>query len=227
MSSQLPDVITPITALELAVALNTAWHKLFDALPSRDTILILVAQSAHENWKWKPVHCFNIGNIRSFDGDDRDYTFFRCRETKRNGETVWRDPPHPRTRHRAYPTLVAAAVDYLAFLQADKRYAAAWDPLVEGKPRAFVAAFKAGADDEGPYARELGKLFGEFNLELPIPLPELVVDDAELGGDVARPERPPILETPPPPPIVLEDEPGDLEPDVHDTEPAPPPVDDE
>jgi hypothetical protein len=239
--AELQNVITPITATELASALDAAWVALFGSSPSRNTLLVLLAQSAHETGKWASIHCFNIGNVKSVEGDGRDYTYFRCREKKPTGETVWLEPKHPGTRFRAYRTLAEAAIDHLSFLRGMKRYAAAWEALVEGKPREFVSALKAGGyftDGEDIYARAVGRFFAEFNGALPILVPELEVDDAlakraqglvalslhELGDQFVK-RAAPAPSAPPAPVAALELEDEEPEP-VSDTE-RPPPADEE
>jgi hypothetical protein len=218
---QLPNLVTPLALPELAVAFNAAWRALFGVSPSRNTVLTLLAQTAHQTGQWSTVHAFNIAAISSEEGDGRDFTFHRCRKMQPNGASVWVEPPAKGTRFRAYRTLLEGAIDHLAFLR--KNYAAAWSPLVEGKPRAFVAALKGSGyfpEGEATYARSVGVLFGAYNARLPLLVPELELD--ALSERVQRlvamtlhdlePAAVPLLE------LV-----DDLEPVVHDTEPAPPP----
>jgi hypothetical protein len=180
MAEQLPNVINQITAPELASALVNAWRKLFDTAPARATVLLLLAQSAHETGKWKKgLHCWNIGNIKSREGDGRDWTMFRCREVI-GGKTVWFDPPHPATRFRAFRTLAEGAIDHLAFLRGSKRYADAWKAVERGAPTAFAQTLKAGGYYTDPvevYSRALNSFFKEFDRTLPAELEPPAIDD--------------------------------------------------
>lgn len=180
MPEHLPNVLTPITAVELAGALVAAWRSLFDAMPARASVLILVAQSAHETGRWRATHCFNIGNVKSREGDGRDYTMFRCREVV-GGKTVFFDPPHPATRFRAFRTLGEGAIDHLGFLRGSKRYADAWSEIEAGHPYGFAEALKRGGyytDPVAIYARALGLFFAEFDRALPAELEPPALDDA-------------------------------------------------
>ena len=57
----LPNVLTPIEPEALADALVHAWRKLLATTPSRESILVLLAQSAHETGRWRSCHCWNLG----------------------------------------------------------------------------------------------------------------------------------------------------------------------
>jgi hypothetical protein len=172
MPEHLPHTITPVDPAELARALLTAWRDLFGQPPTRAAILTLMAQSAHETGHWRAVHNFNIGNVKSREGDGRDYTNFRCRE-RENGADVWYDPPHPATRFRAFRTLREGVADHLAFLKGSKRYGKAWEALEHGRPYEFAAQLRAGGYYTDPvevYARGLLRFFDEFDHAIPLML---------------------------------------------------------
>lgn len=180
MADQLPNIVTPVNPDELGRALVGAWRNLFGETPSRESILLLLAQSAHETARWVALRCYNIGNVKSVLDDGRDFTFFRCWEML-NGKRVWFDPPHPFCRFRAFRTLEAGAVDHLAFLHGMKRYALAWEQVRRGDPVAFVHAIKAAGyftDNEESYTRSVKNLFAEFAL-LPFQVAEPELIDAE------------------------------------------------
>jgi hypothetical protein len=162
--AELPNTLTHVGADELGRALADGWRKLFGVAPRRESILTLMAQSALETGRWRYCHCWSLGNIKSVDGDGRDFTFYRCSEIVR-GKEVWFDPPSPTCRFRAFHTLAEGAVDYLAFLRGLKRYQAAWADVLAGDPLAFVHSLKAGGyftAAEAPYARSVSSLFHEF-----------------------------------------------------------------
>jgi len=179
MADQLEHEITTVNPAELAGALVAAWRELFGVTPTRAAIITLMAQSAHETGRWKYVHNFNIGNVKSSLDDGRDFTFFRCRE-KINGKDVWFDPPHPATRFRAFRTLREGVVDHLAFLKGRKRYAAAWAALEAGRPFQFAEQLKAAGyytDPAEVYARGMVRYFDEFEQGLPLELAPPDIDE--------------------------------------------------
>jgi hypothetical protein len=179
MAEHLPNVTNQITAAELASALLHAWRELFGSTPARTSILLIVAQSAHETGRWaKGLHCFNIGNIKCSEGDGRDFTMFRCREVI-GGKNVYFDPPHPATRFRAFRTLAEGAIDHLAFLRGSKRYGAAWKAVERGAPTAFAQTLKDGGYYTDPvevYAKALNAFVKEFDRTLPAELEPPVID---------------------------------------------------
>jgi len=179
---ELPNAMTVVGAEPLAICLYNAWQKLLGEFPERGAILTLLGFSAHETGRWKACHCWNLGNVKSKEGDGRDHTFFRCWEVEQ-GQTVWYNPPHPATRFRAFRTLTEGAVDYLGFLRGSRRYARAWPELALGNPVAFVQALKAGGyftAPEGPVAASVSSLFREFDKRIaPFDTaPEPDIDDA-------------------------------------------------
>lgn len=162
MSSELPDVLTHATPIEVARALRRAWMLLFGAEPSRESVCVLLAQGALETGRWRSMHCWNLGNIKSVPGDGRSWTFFRCNEII-GGKEVWFDPPHPASRFRAYDSLDEGAHDYLQLLR--KRFAVAWPAVLAGDPDGFVRKLKAAGYFTAavePYARSVVSLFREF-----------------------------------------------------------------
>lgn len=220
MAEELPDVKTLVEPALLAVEMTAAWRALRDETPKRESILVLMAHSALETGRWKSCHCWNLGNVKSKEGDGRDYTFFRCNEVIK-GKVVWFDPPHPETRFRAFRTLREGALDHLAFLMGMKRYAHAWPYVLNADPVAFVHALKAGGyftADPIPYARSVASIFYEYERKLPFePAPvDPELDDEtkarvmasvalslrELATDALEEARAGTAETDKPPPDV-------------------------
>lgn len=178
---ELPNELTHVTANELGGALVKAWGHLWQEVPRRETVLVLLAQSALETGRWRSCHNFNLGNIKSRPGDGRDWTYFRCNEVE-HGRTVWYDPPHPACRFRAFRTLEEGAVDHLAFLRGMKRYAQAWPMAIAGDPRAFVGELKrAGYFTASlePYATSVASIYHDFDRTLTFEIPPLVAAPPE------------------------------------------------
>lgn len=127
MSIKISDRLTPITPLQFLQGLAQSWVNLFPVPPKKEQLLILMAQSALETGRWRYIHSYNFGNVKSVDGDGRDYCYFACweifpgsvaaayaasskpeapvriTETHSNGAaTVWFYPEHPACRFRAF-----------------------------------------------------------------------------------------------------------------------------
>jgi flagellum-specific peptidoglycan hydrolase FlgJ len=149
--------------------------------PVRESILILLAQSALETGYWKGCHCWNLGNVKSHDGDGRDYTYYRCSEVK-DGEMVWFSPPSPECRFRAYRSLYEGAADHLAFMSGMRRYSKAWAALLAGQPRAFVRELKSGGyftSAVEPYENAVAGIFAKYQGSLRFAVSEIPVIDDE------------------------------------------------
>jgi hypothetical protein len=180
MAEFIPHALTPITPAAFASALVAGWRTFFGGEAPRRAIVLLMAQSAHETAAWKYVHNFNIGNIKAVEGDGYDWTMFRCREKKANGEDVWLDPPDPGTRFRAFRTLTEGAIDHLAFLYGRARYAAAWAALKSGDPLTFASALRAAGYYTDPvevYAGAVARYARQFSASLPPELESNPVDE--------------------------------------------------
>ena len=211
---ELPDTLTHATPAEVGRALVRAWRALEGRDPDRRSIVVLLAQGALETGRWKSMHCWNLGNVKSVDGDGRSWTFFRCNEVL-GGRVVWFDPPHPACRFRAFDTLDEGALDYLALLR--RRYVSAWPAVLVGDPVAFVRALKRAryfTADEEPYVRAVASLFAEFSTLDLAPAPESALTD----DDRARTEALITL-------TLLDAGREAVDEARRDTEPAPPPTD--
>jgi hypothetical protein len=210
-----PAVKTHITPAAVAIALRSAWMKLFGQTPSDGTVALLMAQSALETGRWKSCWNYNLGNIKGGGKWSGDTCQFRLNEVI-GGKVVWFDPPHPQTTMRAYPDLTAAASDYLWLLA--RRFQRAWPHVLRPDAVAFSQALKAQnyyTAPEPPYTRAVVSLFREYlglvttlGNALPVAVAtEPHPDHEELRDSIA------------PPGGVYDEEAGECRPD---TEPAPP-----
>lgn len=129
------------------------------ALPELSTsgIVTLTGHVAHETGM-RLCYNWNLGNVKSREGDGRDFVFFECGEEVplelaleeqkkhpnlilfsgksylRNGkrtQSVKVLPEHPWSRFRAFDTLEEGVLDYISVLRLP-RYAKAWEALEEG-----------------------------------------------------------------------------------------------
>ena len=186
----LPNVLTPIDPEGLADALVHAWRKLLGTTPSREAILLLLAQSAHETGRWRALHCFNIGNVKGKAGDGRDYTQFRVWEIV-NGEKVWFDPLYSAICFCVFRSFEQGVVDYFGVLRG--RYLSAWPHVEAGDARAFVHALKARGyftDSEENYAKAVVSFVDLYRAQLHFeirPADDIAFDDetkARIAGQI-------------------------------------------
>jgi len=198
MANKLYDQVITIKSIDVFNSLWIAWLNLFNNPPKKESILCLLAQSALETNRWKSIHCYNFGNIKSRDGDGRDYTFFACNEImplkmaqdyvskspslakitsiRNDGKAiVWFYPEHPACRFRAFKTINEGAIDYLSFLQT--KYKKAWNAILDGDVCKFSHELKINGyytADESSYTKGLKSLFDEFS-KLPIDIDTLPI----------------------------------------------------
>lgn len=166
---ELPNKLTPVEPKDFYQMLARCWTHVFGSLPRRESLLVLMAQSALETGHWKSIHCYNFGNVKAVPGSSRGYTFFACNElltpeqaaSAVKGEhpatikgnagngllNVWFYPKHPACCFRAYggdseeAAFTAGMLDYLNILY--DRYQGAWDAVLDGNPGLFVEKLKA------------------------------------------------------------------------------------
>lgn len=160
MPTELDANKTPVTKQDLILGLWQAWYQIFNEEPKHEAVCVLGGQWALETGWGKSMWDFNLGNVKSVEGDGHDYQFFGCGEelplsvaqhavhdsplvkvvrTYANGNTpmasVWIDPKHPWCRFRAFNSLLEGAVDYVKLL--NKRFQMAWPAVIAGDPALF------------------------------------------------------------------------------------------
>jgi hypothetical protein len=171
MSTRLPDRLTKVTQEEMFAAIGHAFTAYMGGPPTKEKICLLVAQSAFETGWWQFMHCFNVGNAKSVEGDGCDFTYFRCWEVvpvenakvmqahpafghlvsiqsvdAKGRATIWLTPDHPGCRFRAFESLEVGVYDY--FKKMVEKYSDedpeknAWGAIVRADPVAFVHALK-------------------------------------------------------------------------------------
>lgn len=177
----LEDELTPVTVPEVYAALERAWVSKNNEIPSRASLLVLLAQWAEETGRGKSIHRFNIANIKWTSGCGFDYTMFRCSEVIDGVERFF-DPPHPATWFRAYPDLDTGAADYLDELE--RRFVHAWPAVLAGDPRQFAKLLKEAGyytADETLYENAVASLDAEFDRTVP-PDVDQAPDSTRIGG---------------------------------------------
>ncbi len=164
--ARLSPAVTPVTPSEMLASLERAWKALFGQEPSRESLLVVLAQWALETGRGRAMHAYNVGNIKSVEGDGHDYTYFACNEVL-HGKVVWFYPDAAGCRFRAYRALDLGVADYLATVHA--RYSGAWSAVIAGSPAQFAHLLKAERYYTAPeesYTKSLASLFDEFSRTL-------------------------------------------------------------
>lgn len=136
---RLTNVLTVTTPADVAAGLVQAWRDVFGKAPAKQSLLVVIAQSAFETGWWAKIHCWNFGNAKSREGDGHDYTYFPCTEYV-NGKVQWFYPDNPTCRFRAFKTMRLGLIDYLVLLH--NRFNKAWPAVEEGDPTKFVHMLK-------------------------------------------------------------------------------------
>lgn len=179
---ELPDKLTPVTKEDLIQAMWHAWVHYFGSVPTKESVWVVVAQTWLETGL-KYCHNYNLGNVKSREGDGFDYQFFACNEVlsakqaqamveaspdtvkitryQGNGMAVtWFYPKHPGCRFRAFGTLQEGAVDHLSLVAG--RFSKAWPHVVSGDVIAYSKALKAQryyTADETTYTKGIKRCF--------------------------------------------------------------------
>ena len=133
-----PAVRTQCTPAELYAALRDAWLRCaFDSVPTRASLLVLLAHWALETGFGHSCWNFNLGNKKRTPG--HEFYFMRCNEII-DGHVVWLDPPNPGCAFNSYADLESGCVDYLSGLRGTFR--AAWPAVLAGDPAQFCHLLK-------------------------------------------------------------------------------------
>lgn len=182
MPIRIENCITTLTKEAVLEAFWKAWLAYFQEVPKKESIWVLLSQVTLETGL-KSCHCWNLGNVKSREGDGYDYCYFACNEilptstaqrlaaanpatakiSKDRGDgtcIVWFYPDHPACRFRAFGSLLEGAIDHLAILV--KRFKKAWPAVLDGNPVAYAHALKVQGyytADEASYTKSLASIF--------------------------------------------------------------------
>lgn len=183
MAQELTAEKTVVPREEVLRALWGAWLACFGEVPKKESIWILLSQWALETGWGKSMWNFNLGNVKSRDGDGYDYCFFACNEIfktsvaqsyqKNNPDTakitanradgtsiIWFYPKHPACRFRAFRTLLDGAVDHLSIVH--KRFSRSWPAVLAGDPAQYSHMLRAQGyytADEAQYTKTLVSVY--------------------------------------------------------------------
>lgn len=157
-AKQVDAVRTPHTPIEVYAALRTAAPAAVGHPLERRSLLLLLAQWALETGRGASTLNNNPAGIKHVTGDGHDWARYLTHEVI--GGKVVTIPQD----FRAYPSLDAAAVDYLALLY--HRFALAWPALLAGDAPGFVRELAHEhyfTADEASYEHEIVSLVAELD----------------------------------------------------------------
>ncbi len=186
MAREIPDTKTPATKEQIVEALWRAWLAYFGSPPRKESVWVMGAQWALESGWGKSCHCWNLGNVKSREGDGYDYCYFACNEilpTKQahnmaaaapetakvtsdraDGKSIiWFYPKHPGCRFRAFDTLLDGATDHVSLLF--RRFHLSWEGVEQGDPALFAHLLKQQGyytADESSYVKAITGTFKVF-----------------------------------------------------------------
>ena len=166
---ELTDTYTRLTLEEARDSTLKAFETYCGGFPQWECVLVLMAHTAHEVGRWKAMHAWNCGNIKSFENDGRCWTYFGsgCDEII-DGKRVIFHGRVPANRFRAYRTAESGFCDYIELLVT--RYPEAWREACVGNPEGFVRFLKMRGyftADLNTYIASVKSLYAEFNRTVP------------------------------------------------------------
>lgn len=204
MAVELVAKKTPVPKEELIKALYDAWIHIFNQTPKKESVWCLASQWALETGWGASMWCYNLGNVKSTEGDGHDYCYFACNEILKKSVAdafaakdptiakvtqyradgtaiIWFYPKHPGCRFRAFNTLLEGCVDYISLL--NKRFARSWPAVLAGDPAQFSHMLRAQGyytADESAYTKTIKSVFGtisKLNVDYSVPHDEGLTDD--------------------------------------------------
>lgn len=139
-----PLYITPqkmtLSFVDVRESFIIAYQKLHNNVyPSKESLAILLSQSALETGNWKSIWNYNFGNIKRIK--DKTFTMFRCSEII-NGKEIFFNPPHIQTHFLAHKDIQEGADFHINFLKNRTRYQKAWQCIINGNVKDYSHELK-------------------------------------------------------------------------------------
>lgn len=140
MLKQVPTIKTPVAVPDLVKSFIKFWQKTYNVLPTKETVLTMVAQFCHESGTGSHVYNYNLCNIKARDKANATVEYMALKGVWEivNGKRVEVPPTNPSSWFRSFPTLDAGAEFYCNFLRNSNRYKLAWKQVEAGNPTQFA-----------------------------------------------------------------------------------------
>jgi flagellum-specific peptidoglycan hydrolase FlgJ len=139
MLKQVPTIKTPVAVPDLVKSFIKFWQKTYNVLPTKETVLTMVAQFCHESGTGSHVYNYNLCNIKARDKANATVEYMALKGVWEivNGKRVEVPPTNPSSWFRSFPTLDAGAEFYCNFLRNSNRYKLSWKQVEAGNPAQF------------------------------------------------------------------------------------------
>jgi hypothetical protein len=141
---QVPATKTPVTVQDMHDAMVDAYAALFGAVPSEDSILVLLSQWGIETTNGKSMIQYNVGNFKHATGDGWNWSTFQTTECDAAGTCTPQE-----ASFAAYPDLDTGVQVYIQSLHT--RWPLAWPAVLAGDPVAFATALSHPQAGHGAY----------------------------------------------------------------------------
>lgn len=158
MLKQVPTVKTQVAVPDLVKSFIKYWQKTYNVLPTKETVITMVAQFCHESGTGSHVYNYNLCNIKAKDKANAivEYMVLKGVWEIVNGKRVEVSSTNPSSWFRSFPNLDAGAEFYCNFLRNSNRYKISWQQVEAGNPAQFSRELrKAGfyTDFEEKYTK--------------------------------------------------------------------------
>lgn len=164
MLIKVPTVRTTCTDAELCEALILAWQSIYNVLPQKKSIAVIISQHNVETgsgiscWNW------NLGNEKAADvaGQNVEYCALTGVWEIINGKKVILPPENPGSWFRSFKTLKEGVAFHIDFLK-NHRYKNAWTAIEQGDPAGFAHLLKMAKYYTAPEADYVKLMLVFFN----------------------------------------------------------------
>jgi mannosyl-glycoprotein endo-beta-N-acetylglucosaminidase len=157
MGHRVQRIKTDVSEPQMIQSIISAWHDLFGSTPSKDQVMLILAQNNLETGYRKAMWNNNAGNLTT-DGNGPFDFFDDLSTNEQTAPGMWNKM---NLKYRSYPTLEDGVKDYLRLLSS-KHYSQAWQHILQPDPVAFSKGLKAGGyytADEEQYTKALTNVF--------------------------------------------------------------------
>lgn len=164
MLKRVPTIKTSCTPLELTNALIIMWKKLYNTIPSENSIAILYSQNALETNGTKNMYNFNIGNVKAKDNPNETIEYCALVGVWEivNGVKVILSQEDPGSWFRSFPTLADGLEHHFKFLR-NNRYKKSWEAVELGDARLFCSRLREAGYYTAPLDHYTNAVLGYVN----------------------------------------------------------------
>jgi hypothetical protein len=160
-ANQVPPTPTPVSAAQMYAALSAAWPSVIGGQPSRESLLVLLAQWSLETGGGASMIQWNVGNFKASSAAPLYTTYLTT-------EYVNGQPVKMTANFAAWPSLQAGVTAYLSAMQG--QFGSAWQYVLSGDVDGFAQALSDAGYYTAPEATYAAGLEARYNaLDAQIP----------------------------------------------------------